>query len=127
MGRIGEAITCIEEYERDYTDIDDFKIRVDASYARGCLALSEGDIEEAERHFNTALDIAHKNNSVGNAALSLQSIGMIRLKQGNTGEAEDYLRRSCEALNESEYARPYLPDALLEGMNHQHWIHQRSL
>jgi len=111
MGRIEEAIACIEEYERDYTDIYDFRIRVEASYTRGCLALSEGDIEDAERHFNTALDIAQKNNSIGKAAQSLQSLGMIRLKQGKTSEAEACLRRGCEALDGTEYFGNYLPEA----------------
>jgi class 3 adenylate cyclase/tetratricopeptide (TPR) repeat protein len=111
MGRTEEAIACIEEYERDYTDIDDPGIRIEASYARGYLALRREDLEEAENHFNAALEIARENNKAGGAAQPLQSIGMIRLMQGKIEEAEEYLRKGCEALDGSQYAGSFLPDA----------------
>jgi tetratricopeptide (TPR) repeat protein len=111
MGRIEEATACIEEYRRDFTDVDDYKITIQLNYATGCLALSRDELRNAEERFLTALEIARENDSNEYVAQSLQNIGLIRLRQGRKDEAEDYLRKGAEALDGSEYFRNFLPDA----------------
>ncbi|MBN2609544.1 MAG: tetratricopeptide repeat protein, partial [Candidatus Fermentibacteraceae bacterium] len=110
-GRTEEAMACLEERRRDYGDIDDFNIRVQVRYSKGCLALHNEDLEEAERCFASAMDIAGENSSDEYVALSLQNMGLIRLRQGNTAEALDYLRRGCETVDEDSSYRTFLPEA----------------
>lgn len=111
MGRTDEAIACLEEYERDFAGIDDVKVIIQSGYARGCLALSNGDLEQAERCFIKALDTARENDCSESVALSLQNLGLIRLEQGNRKEALEYLRQGFEALDDTVYFRNYVPDA----------------
>ena len=111
MGRTDEAIACLEEYEMDFADIDDVKVIIQSDYARGCLALSNGDLEQAEKCFIKALDTAKENDCSESVALSLQNLGLIRLEQGIRKEALEYLRQGFQALDDTVYFRNYVPDA----------------
>ncbi|MCK5115500.1 MAG: tetratricopeptide repeat protein [Candidatus Aegiribacteria sp.] len=120
MGRVNEALACLEEYESDYIDLDDSFARLRVSCARADIALRKGELKKAEDFYNRTLEIAREMNVNELVAKSLQNIGMIRLEQGRPEEARDYLQRGFEALDGSEYLETFIACAeylLMAGRN----------
>ncbi len=108
MGRVNEAAACLEEYENDYSDIDDSNTRMRISFARGELAFKNGALDKAEDYYIKSLEIARKMNTNVTVAQSLQNIGLIRLEQGRPEEAREYLQKGYEAVNGDEYLETFL-------------------
>ncbi len=120
MGRVNEALACLEEYESDYSDLDDPLARLRVSSARADIAFRIGELEKAEGFYNRTLEIAREMNVDELVAQSLQNIGMIRLEQGRPEEAREYLRKGFEAIDGTEYLETFIACAeylLMAGRN----------
>ena len=120
MGRVDEAAACLENYENNYSDIDDPITRMRVSYASGELAFKNGELRNAEDYYIKTLEIAREINTSVTVAQSLQNIGMIRLEQGRPEEARNYLQRGFEAVDGNEYLETFIACAeylLMAGRN----------
>jgi tetratricopeptide (TPR) repeat protein len=111
MGRTDEAAACLEEYENNYSDIDDSRTCLQFSHARAVFAFRNGEHGKSEDYYNRTLEIAHEMKTNEAVAQSLQNIGLIRLEQGRPEEAREYLQKGYEALDGSEYLETYLAPA----------------
>ncbi len=108
MGRLDEAAACLEEYDSNYSDIDDSNTLLRISFARGEIAFKNGELRKAEDYYIQSLQIAREMNSNVVVAQSLQNIGLIRLEQGKPQEAREYLQKGYEAIDGDEYLETFL-------------------
>jgi tetratricopeptide (TPR) repeat protein len=105
----GERKARIALRERLLTELPDEdanrSTRVDLYYTLGALYAYDGQLSAAERHFQTALELAKQTGDVGARARALNGLGNVCLNQERYEEAIAAYRQAIEL--DPKYAYPW--------------------
>jgi predicted ATPase len=74
--------------------------RMRAFYGAGVLADSQGDFEEAQRHFSRMLALAHDEGSEWGIANATNNLGIIALRRGDLTAAESTFERVFQSWSD---------------------------
>lgn len=75
-------------------------LRMRAFYGAGVLADSQGDFEEAQRHFSRMLELAQVEGSEWGVANATNNLGIVALRRGDLSAAESALEKGFQAWSE---------------------------
>ncbi|HUF17617.1 MAG TPA: tetratricopeptide repeat protein, partial [Thermoanaerobaculia bacterium] len=75
-------------------------LRMRAFYGAGVLADSQGDFEEAQRHFSRMLELARVEGSEWGVANATNNLGIIALRRGDLAAAESAFEKVFQSWSE---------------------------